>query len=149
MGDESRWHDWAQNALGKIKKQRDDKRLSDKVFLAENDLKKQDVPQVWAQIRANMKSMCDALNAEADTALLSWDSARTNQAIIKVSASGVNASALFNPETLTVVLDGPDGEEIYTPTVINNNVLFASGSTPRQAHEIAKRFLDSIVAQLR
>ncbi|MGB8888691.1 MAG: hypothetical protein WCC87_18325 [Candidatus Korobacteraceae bacterium] len=73
MGDDSRWRDWANNAVGKIKQQRDDQRLKDQVFVAENDLKKQQAPLVWAQIRSDMKGMCDALNAHADTELLAWD----------------------------------------------------------------------------
>ena len=149
MGDDSRWRDWANNAVGKIKQQRDDQRLKDQVFVAENDLKKQQAPLVWAQIRSDMKGMCDALNAHADTELLAWDSARTNEAILRILAASTTGKASFDPERARIVFEiGPE-TDIYDADVIGGMVVFRDGSVPRQPHEIAKRFLDSIVKWIR
>jgi hypothetical protein len=104
MTDDTRWNDWANNAARLIGKHRDDKRLNDQVFVAEDKLRRQQAPMLWAQIRGNMKTMCDALNAKLSSEVLAWDSVRTNEAIIRVIQTGDTARATFDPETTNVTV---------------------------------------------
>jgi hypothetical protein len=146
MTDDTRWNDWANNAARLIGKNRDDKRLNDQLFVAEDKLRRQQAPLLWAQIRSDMKIMCDALNAKLSSSeVLAWDSARSNEAIIRIIQTGDTSRATFDPETTTLRLESSRIDETYVSAVGNGSVWFASGNVPHQSHEIAKRFMDAVV----
>ncbi len=149
MGDEARWRDWAHNAWADIKKRRDEKRLKDQALAAENKLKLQKAPLLWEKIRADLKSMRDALNTEGEGQVLAWDSVKSDEAVIRIISTSSTTTVTFDPELLTITVQGLGTAAVYSAEVVHNEVFFVDGSTPRQPHEIAKRLMGAIVARIK
>ncbi len=146
MTDEAEdFRDWAGNALRQIEKRRGDERLRDQKLIAEQEIKKQQVPPLWAQVRTAMKAMCDALNKQAGEELLKWDSVRSNEAIIRLGRTSKTISAAFDPESLTLEINGVSVHGRYSPSVRNGQVFFAGSEGEQSPRQIAQRFIDPLV----
>ena len=146
MSEDTRWDDWAKNAKGMIDKKREAQRLADQTLVTTQNLLEKKAPTIWATIRAEIQAMRKALNAQADEDVLVSDSVKANETIIRIAATGDKSTAKFIPETSTIAFDGLRTNEIFTASVVNGDVVFLLGRSPQQPHEIAKRFMDSVVA---
>jgi len=149
MNDESRWRDWASNAKSQIQKRRDEDQKKSDLFVAEQDLKKAHAPKVWASIRKDIEDMCRALNAEMGREVIASESPKMNEVKLRAVDSGVASIATFDPSTMQIETSAPGAPNIYTASVSNGQFVFKLADRPVQPHEIAKRFLDSVVNLIR
>lgn len=149
MSNESRWDDWANNAKKQIEKRREDSRLKNQTFVAEQDLKKAKSPIVWEQVRNNIQSMRNAFNTAMEAEIIASDSVRANEIKLRIVSNGRTATAIFNPDVYAIDLEGPSLRDSYSASIVNGEVAFrAHGPVTHQPHEIAKRFVDSLVSEV-
>jgi hypothetical protein len=148
MHDDTRWNDWARNAKGQIDKKREAKRLSDQTLVTTQNILERKSPLVWANIRREIQDMCKALNEQMGEEVLASDSVKSNEVVIRVITSGNKATARFIPETNVIEFVSHITSDILTAEVRNGEVVFALDRSPQQPHEIAKKFMDSVVAAI-
>jgi hypothetical protein len=125
MADVNDMSDWAANTWGNIEKRREDERLRNRNFVAQEERIKRDTPALWMRARDAMKAMCDAFNQRGSGVELIWDSEKANQAIIRIEPSSRSFTASFDPEVLRVQLDTNHSHETYAPVIKDGEVLFS------------------------
>jgi hypothetical protein len=150
MVNDDPWRDWAAIAAGKIRSRQSDPKLKSRNLLAEKDLKEKKAPELWSQVQREIKNMCDSLNRQFDQPVLDCSILEPNEAIVKAQGGSHTIKAGFDPQTLDIKLHEGNILEVYSPTIVQNDEVVFSGHEGKVIpRDIAKRFVESIVVQIR
>ncbi|MGH2506770.1 MAG: hypothetical protein ACRDHZ_05070 [Ktedonobacteraceae bacterium] len=141
---------WADDALGKLKKQQGDQRVKDAKFLEKQRLKKAHGGRLWEEVRRAVKENCNHLNTKAEKEILVFEV--TQNTILRVRASLDSNSRLlaaaFDEETglLSWESNAANGQWELAVTDDDGGVGFCRGMRiPSTPASIAKQMLDALL----
>jgi alanine-alpha-ketoisovalerate/valine-pyruvate aminotransferase len=144
--------DWSSYAAGKVKQQRENQGLRDARALQEESILALYAPKRWEELRGLLMQMCTEFNAEPNMRnTLAYDNSDPNALKIENIVTRINSRVTFDPERHEIKVNSPgsslgDGT-YYRIAVISGQreTYFSDGNRSIEAHEIARKTLDSLL----
>lgn len=140
--------DWADYAIGRLEKQRQDQRLKDQKFVEKQRIKKAHGIPLWRQIRQIIKDNCSALNTKVGKEMLVFEVTQDREVSVRahLDSDVRRLHALFDEETGKLSWEcGEKSGDWEVAVTDEGGAQFQWGMIPTVPTSIVKQMLDALL----
>jgi hypothetical protein len=144
----SRMTDWADYALGRLKKEEEDERLAKQALVTKHEILASHGTDLWHEVRKIVKENVESLNTKADKQVLIFEVTQNTILTVRNAAkpSQEVLNAQFNEGTGRLDWQAHTRTGSLKARVLGDgSVVFYSGTLPITVAAIAKQMLDALL----